>query len=170
VNFFDSPPPENHLHTILLRKVTIGCNFIGCPSTRLIIHRCATVAITSTPSIQAKCSPMQILGRLGQLPLDIMQHSSQAIEQLLDLFPRVFDLLRPGVLLIDARLKEVLLQALSLAISRLHSFSPCFARFLRLSCNSIRCDSRLGPPTRRGYNWRGAVSIFQALTSNQRSR
>jgi hypothetical protein len=43
-----------------------------------------------------------------------MQYSSQAIEQLLDLFPRVFDLLRPGVLLIDARLKEVLLQALSI--------------------------------------------------------
>src|SRR5262245_6070184 len=45
-------------------------------------------------------------------------------------------------LLIEARLKKVLLWAPGLTISRFHSFSPRFARFLRLSCNFTRCDSR----------------------------
>src|SRR5262249_3484555 len=36
-------------------------------------------------------------------------------------------------LLIEACLKKVLLQDLGLTISRFHSFSPRFARFLRLS-------------------------------------
>src|SRR5262249_39261234 len=45
-------------------------------------------------------------------------------------------------LLVEPRLKEVLLQALGLTISRFHSLSPRFARFLLLSCNSTRCDSR----------------------------
>jgi hypothetical protein len=44
-------------------------------------------------------------------------------------------------LLIEARLKKVLLWALGLTISRFHSFSPRFARFLRLPCNFTRCDS-----------------------------
>src|SRR5262245_30283923 len=45
-------------------------------------------------------------------------------------------------LLVAPCLMKVLLRALGLTILRFHSFSPRFARFLRLSCNSTRCGSR----------------------------